>query len=64
MVARLEPNKRDWSTRSNAMDLAHVVKAYWRRKEFQNVEVWVEQLKGFDSHFVLRSNLVNGKPPR
>lgn len=46
------------------MDLAHVVKAYWRRKEFQNVEVWVEQLKGFDSHFVLRSNLVNGKPPR
>ena len=66
-----KPQKREpfpQKTRDEAVDLAKRLKAYWTGKGATTAEFRIERAsapgaKGFVG-FVVRSNLVNGMPPR
>lgn len=55
----------DFYTRSGATKLRDKIESYWLRRGYPGVRVQVVTLPGFDApHFGLKSNIVNGFPPR
>jgi hypothetical protein len=52
----------DWLTKDKARLLADAIMGYWRNRGFNTVRAWAEQL-GPDE-WQVRSNLMNGLPPR
>lgn len=58
--------RRDWSSRSGASDLGRTIQRYWESRGYLKVQVTVEPISDYDntSYFILKSNIVNGVPPR
>lgn len=58
---------RDWCTHAGAQELARRITAYWRKKGYTSVLTSVEyRVKGSSDGEIygVRSNLVDGMPPR
>lgn len=58
----------DWMNERQASVLACSIQDYWRRHGRKDVTAWVERVAtktyyGIRDVWVVRSNLVNGKPP-
>lgn len=53
---------QDRSTWSGATDLARIIQAHWWDRGFHKVDVYAELLTV--DYYIVKSNLVNGLPPR
>lgn len=67
LVYKGGPGSRDTLARSGAHELAAEIQAWWHKRGFPQVRVWVEQVFGKEcarETWGVRSNLVGGLPPR
>lgn len=69
LASRDADNRRDGFTKAGAEKLAAQIRAYWGRRG-RAAEVWVEPAGEYvdslrtGTWYVVRSNLINGLPPR
>ena len=45
-------------TKLGALRLASQIQLYWAMRGVGGVRAWIEEIPGFDSHFQVRSNVV------
>ncbi len=65
-----KPNPlHDWTTETPAHVMMAWIESYWKERGFKNVKFWLEKVyikahSGSRDNLCIRSNLVNGLPPK
>lgn len=64
MQTLISDYKGDYFTGKGARVLADTINDYWHKRGYFNVNAYPTLRPGTDGDYDVRSNLVNGRPPR
>jgi hypothetical protein len=66
MTTKLKEDPRvtgiDALSRSGAHEIVERIIRYWEERGHKRPLVWIEPIKGMESTFVVRSNMISGLP--
>ena len=63
--AQIRPSRAvNWLSRDGAEDCARAIETFWHQRGHAGVKCSVHEASETAGRFHVRSNLVNGKPPR